>query len=66
MKAFCHTSNVISRKTLFPMVLILLVTFAHAVESTNPVDVPDEFGLGERLALVSWLTEHHVAITDPQ
>lgn len=32
---------------------------------TQPVDVPDEVGLGERLALIAWLGEHKIAITDP-
>lgn len=36
-----------------------------AVDAADgPVDVPDEFGLGERLALVAWLRDHHVAIAD--
>jgi CubicO group peptidase (beta-lactamase class C family) len=39
---------------------------AIAAEADAPVAVPDEAGLGERLALVAWLHEHRIAVTDPQ
>src|SRR5580700_9097760 len=37
---------------------------AMAAEADAPVAVPDEAGLGERLALVAWLHEHQVAVAD--
>jgi AhpC/TSA family len=37
-----------------------------AVDVNVPVDVPDEFGLGERLALVAWLKEKKISIADAQ
>ncbi len=43
----------------------LMLLGAVAAEAGTPSDVPDEFGLGERLALVSWLNDHHVAVADP-
>ena len=38
----------------------------HAVDLTQPVDVPDDIGLGERLALVAWLGEQKIPVKDPQ
>ncbi len=35
-----------------------------AVDLNVPVDVPDEVGLGERLALIAWLGEHKIAVAD--
>jgi thiol-disulfide isomerase/thioredoxin len=45
--------------------LQLFVLGAMAADADAPVDVPDEFGLGERLALVAWLNDHRVIIADP-
>lgn len=48
------------------LLAILLVTAGAAADApTGPVDVPDEAGLGERLALIAWLRERHEAISDP-
>jgi thiol-disulfide isomerase/thioredoxin len=47
------------------LALQLLLLGAAGADADIAVDVPDEFGLGERLALVAWLTDHHVAIADP-
>ncbi len=38
---------------------------AWTVELTTPVDVPDDIGLGERLALVAWLGENKIPVADP-
>src|SRR5687767_2478217 len=46
--------------------LIACVASLHAVDLSEPVDVPDDIGLGERLALVAWLGEHKIPVTDPQ
>lgn len=34
------------------------------IDLSKPVDVPDEIGLGERLALVAWLQEHGEPASD--
>jgi thiol-disulfide isomerase/thioredoxin len=47
------------------LALQLFLLGVAAAEADVAVDVPDEFGLGERLALVAWLTDHHVAIVNP-
>ncbi len=38
---------------------------AVAADAGTAVDVPDEFGLGERLALVAWLKDHQIRVADP-
>jgi thiol-disulfide isomerase/thioredoxin len=58
------------RKLLALQMLVLVVCLLRggnlvAVDVTTPVDVPDEIGLGERLALIAWLKEHGVAVKDP-
>jgi CubicO group peptidase (beta-lactamase class C family) len=45
--------------------LCALPVMAIAAEAGTPVDVPDEAGLGERLALIAWLNDHHIAVADP-
>ncbi len=45
--------------------MTLLFAFSSMCCAVEQTDVPDEFGLGERLALVAWLTDRHVAIADP-
>jgi thiol-disulfide isomerase/thioredoxin len=37
-----------------------------AVDVDVPVDIPDEFGLGERLALIAWLNDKKIPIADAQ
>jgi thiol-disulfide isomerase/thioredoxin len=49
--------------SLVALQLFLLGTWA--ADADTPADVPDEFGLGERLALVAWFNDHHVAVADP-
>ncbi len=44
----------------------LIVSAAGAVDVSAPVDVPDDVGLGERLALVAWLTDRKVPVADPK
>lgn len=46
--------------------LIAGIVSLQAVDLSQPVDVPDDFGLGERLALVAWLGDHKIPIADPQ
>lgn len=50
--------------------LLLAAGCAGAAERTTPADVPsdvpDEIGLGERLALVAWLGERKVRVDDAQ
>jgi hypothetical protein len=45
--------------------LLAGLAFPADAVSVGPVDVPDEFGLGERLALVAWLRERKVVVADP-
>ena len=45
--------------------LIACAVSLQAVDLSQPVDVPDEFALGERLALVAWLGDHKIPVTDP-
>lgn len=46
--------------------LIATSASLQAVDLTQPVDVPDDIGLGERLALVAWLGENKIPVADPQ
>jgi len=39
---------------------------ANADDGSAPVAVPDDIGLGERLALVAWLNDHGAPPADPQ
>jgi acetyl esterase/lipase len=41
-------------------------TSAAGAAADAATDVPDEFGLGERLALVSWLRDHGAPPADPE
>jgi thiol-disulfide isomerase/thioredoxin len=45
--------------------LVLAAGTLGAVDADAPVDVPDEFGLGERLAVIAWLTDRHIPVADP-
>jgi peroxiredoxin len=44
---------------------VLGCTSLAAVDLSQPVDVPDDIGLGERLALVAWLGDHKIPVPDP-
>jgi peroxiredoxin len=44
----------------------LIAGAGWAVDVSQPVDVPDDIGLGERLALVAWLGDHKLPVADPQ
>jgi hypothetical protein len=47
-----------------PLIILALCSgwaaAADALDGSRPVDVPDPIGLGERLALIDWLNEHHI------
>ncbi|MBA3707352.1 MAG: TlpA family protein disulfide reductase [Planctomycetes bacterium] len=43
----------------------VLAGVVSAADVDAPVDVPDDIGLGERLALVAWLKDHGIPIADP-
>ena len=42
-----------------------LMSQLSAADADTPVDVPDDIGLGERLALVVWLSDRHIPVADP-
>src|ERR1043165_3015456 len=44
---------------------LLACSCAWSVDLTTQVDVPDDIGLGERLALVAWLGDRKVPVPDP-
>jgi thiol-disulfide isomerase/thioredoxin len=44
--------------------LCLVMGPLSAVDLSAPVDVPDDIGLGERLALVAWLGERQIPVPD--
>ena len=46
--------------------LMTCLSSAAAVDLSVPVDVPDEIGLGERLAIIAWLGDHKIPVVDPQ
>ncbi len=48
------------------LVAVQLLALGALPAAEVVADVPDEYGLGERLALVAWLSDHHVAVADPR
>lgn len=60
-------STVDRSHTATALITLLLLSSAWlgAVDVSQPVDVPDDIGLGERLALVAWLGEHKIPVPDP-
>lgn len=58
----CRTSRI---AVAFITLLVLGCTTLTAVDLSQPVDVPDDIGLGERLALVAWLGDHKIPVPDP-
>jgi len=46
--------------------LMICAASVEAVDLSQPVDVPDDIGLGERLALVAWLGEQKIPVADAQ
>jgi hypothetical protein len=48
------------------LLLTGILATVHAVDLTAPVNVPDPFGLGERLALVDYLNEHRIVFRSAQ
>ena len=46
--------------------LMTCLSSAAAVDLSVPVDVPDDIGLGERLAIIAWLGDHKIPVVDPQ
>jgi hypothetical protein len=46
-------------------IALLMISILASAEADGPVDVPDEVGLGERLALVAWLSEHSIQVVNP-
>lgn len=65
--ATSHTPAFFQRFPFALMIALWIATnMAYALELSSPVDVPDDVGLGERLALVSWLKDRQISIKDPQ
>lgn len=54
------------RRAMALVFACLMAGAGWAVDVTQPVDVPDDIGLGERLALVAWLGDHKIPVADPQ
>ena len=46
------------------LILVSVALVAAEADGSTPVPVPDEFGLGERLALIDWLQARQVPIPD--
>jgi len=46
-------------------ILLCGAVFPAEANQNPPVDVPDEFGMGERLSLVAWFRDHKIDVADP-